>query len=98
MTHITAAGASRAILGNIDGLKREALYMSTSNKAQLMAAIKAVSNEAGCVTVIDAISENGNRLARYTFPSHRNRDVNEHRTHLNKIAATVRRTPAAIWR
>lgn len=82
-----------------DEVPHDALYMQTENKAQLMAAIRAVPNEPGHLTIIDAMSAEGGRLARYTFPDISRRvDAEAHQRHRNGIAAKIRRTPAALWR
>ncbi len=77
-------------------LPKGADYMTTTNRAQLAAAVAAV--DPASVTVIEALSETGKVLCRYTFPRKSGSDLLNHEAHVNKLARTIRKTPANIWR
>ena len=98
----TVTGRYRGNVRNIIELPKGCNYMVTTNKSQLMAAIKAVAYDQ--LTIIDAVNKFGDRIARYSF----DRVSGAHRVtyytvavfekHLRKVAGRIRKTPAACWR
>jgi hypothetical protein len=75
-------------------------HMVTTNKAQLMAAIKAVPFNADTSTVIEAVNDRNELLCRYKFPPGYKRFglAYAHDAHLRRIARNVSKTPASMWR
>lgn len=68
----------------------------TTNRAQMVAAIKAVPY--GVRTVIEAVNKTGHVLVRYTFPGDVAFDRRYHERHMNKLARQVLSTPVVAWR
>ena len=92
----TQTGRFVGRLVSITDLPKGAHYMTTANRAQMAAAIKAVPYNAH--TVIEAISDTGKVLVRYVFSNTSSRTPLAFDYHLRRLARNVMKTSADIWR
>lgn len=92
----TVTGRFKSVLSNMEEVPKGTLYMVTTNRAQLAAAIKAV--DAHSHTIIEAFNDAGQRLVRYTFKNRGCVHPAVFEAHLKKAARNVMKTPASYWR